>query len=136
MQITLLFFISLLSIKIITFAAEMNVSLVGKFVENNNTDDIFHDVFKSDPIIIVLIVFSTLNVIFIIFPLTLAFICYDYFGPHSERVILTRLISSMCETAIGYLLFVQLIDTSRYIFGPFSGEIVKNLYFLKVWSKK
>jgi len=102
----------------------MYLPTLGKSVESNHTEDIYYDVFKMNSIQIVLIIFSTLAAILIVFPLNAAFIWYDYFGPHSERVILNRLISSMCETDIAYLIFVQSIDTSRYLFGPFSGKTV------------
>ncbi len=101
----------------------MNLSIVSKCGEGNNTEDIYYEIFKINSIKLALIVFSMLSNSLIVFPLNVAFVWYDCFGQHSERVILNRLISSMCLTDIAYLIFVQSDDTLRYIFGPFSGDL-------------
>ena len=104
----------------------MNLTSRNELIVFRNDGDIYFGVFESDPFKIALVVLSTTLTIFFLFPLYIAFLWYDYFGPHSERVILNRLISSAYETALGYFIFVHFIDISRYIFGSFSGK----LYFL------
>jgi hypothetical protein len=117
----------------------MNSTWKIEFIEFRKDEDIYFSVFESDPIKITLIVLSTFLSIFFLVPLFIGFIWYDYFGPHSERVILNRLLSSLFETSLGYLIFVHSIDISRYIFGPFSGDFYQCLakkqivFYLIIW---
>jgi hypothetical protein len=106
---------------------KMNSTLKIEFIEFRKDEDIYFGVFESDPITITLIVLSTFLSIFFLIPLFIAFLWYDYFGPHSERVILNRLLSSLFETSLAYLIFVHSIDISRYVFGPFSGDSLEIL---------
>jgi hypothetical protein len=101
----------------------MNLTLRSELFVFRNDVDIYYGVYESDTVKIALVLLSITLTIFLLFPLFIAFLWYDYFGPHSERVIINRLISSMAETALGYFVFVHIIDISRYIFGPFSGKL-------------
>ena len=102
----------------------MNLTLSSDIIVCRNDGDIYFGVFESDTFKIALVALSTALTIFFLFPLFIAFVWYDYFGPHSERVIINRLISSMAETALGYFVFVHIIDILRYIVGPFSGKLI------------
>lgn len=109
-------------------SSKMNFTLKNELILFRNNGDIYYGVYETDQTKITLILFSIILTIFFIFPLSIAFLYYDYFGPQSERVILNRLISSLYETSLGYLIFVHLIDISRYIFGSFSGEIFIDIF--------
>jgi hypothetical protein len=98
---------------------KMNITLKSDFFESR---DSFSGVYENDLTRITLILFSSFFTICFLFPFLISFLWYCYFGPHSERVILNRLISSVVETLLGYLIFVHYIDIFRYIFGPFSGD--------------
>lgn len=104
-------------------AFNMNLTLSSDVILFRNDGDIYFGVYESDPFKIALVLLSITLSIFFLFPLFIAFIWYDYFGPHSERLILNRLISSMSVTALVYLIFVHFVDIARYIVGPFSGSI-------------
>jgi hypothetical protein len=101
----------------------MNWSLKSDVITFRNDGDINFGVFENNTLNIVLVTLSTILSIFFLVPLYIAFIRYDYYGPHSERVILNRLISSMSETVLCYLVFVHSIDILRYINGSFSGTL-------------
>ena len=106
----------------------MNMTLNNEIFESR---DNFSAVYENDQMRIVLVVFSTIATICFLFPLFIALLWYGYFGPHSERVMLNRLICSVFETALGYLIFVHCFDIARYIFGPFSGKNVVWRKFIK-----
>jgi hypothetical protein len=101
----------------------MNCTFTNEEVVFRNDGDAYFGVFESDSLRIALVMLSTIVLLFFLFPIYIVFIWYDYFGPHSERSILNRLISSLSETAMVFFIFVYFIDTSRYIFGPFSGKV-------------
>jgi hypothetical protein len=102
----------------------MNRTFQSELIVFRNDGDIYFGVFESDTFRIAIVIFSTIFSIFLLLPLDFAFLWYDYFGPHSERVIINRLMSSMSGTSIFYFIFVHFIDILRYIYGSLSGYFI------------
>jgi hypothetical protein len=99
----------------------MNWTFQSEVIVFRNDGDIYFGVFELNTFRHFLVIFSTIFSIFFLLPLDFAFLWYDYFGPHSERVIINRLMSAMSGTSIIYLIFVHFIDILRYIYGSLSG---------------
>ena len=80
--------------------------------------DYFASIFEYLPFKYIFIPLS-LTSSFLLLPLFYGIIWFERFGSDSKRLIFNRLTSSICWCSMAWIVFAQIPDVSRYLFGPF-----------------
>ena len=83
----------------------------------NSTKDYFNLAFESGPIKSGVIAAFFLSAIILI-PFIYGIIWYEHFGSDHKRILLNRLVSSICWSGIEYYTLVQGLEVLRYTVGP------------------
>ena len=84
---------------------------------NRSTVDFFSDAFQNGPLKTAAIITSLISVILLI-PSGYGIIWYERYGSDKKRILINRLMTSICWTGIEFYILVLPIEISRYIFGP------------------
>jgi len=84
---------------------------------NRSTADFFSTAFQNSPLKTTAIVTSLISVIFLISS-GYGIIWYERYGSDSKRILINRLVTSICWTGIEFYVLVLPMEIARYIFGP------------------
>ena len=90
--------------------------------------DFFSGVFEKDGVRIALIAISAITSLFLI-PFVTGVVMFECLN--SDQRIISRLVSSLATSYVTYLIFVQIPDIVRFIFGPLSENFCFCHYLLK-----
>ena len=84
-----------------------------------NKQDYFEDLVANSSIKIILITFAILSSLISI-PVIYGIIWFERFGSDMKRILINRLVSSVCWSFFGWMLLAQIPDMIRYFSRPFS----------------
>ena len=86
---------------------------------SNSTEDFFSGVFENRPSKIIFMTFTIVAIPAVLL-LLYSIIWYERFGLDVKRTIVNKLTSSFCWIAIQFVIFVNIPDLGRYLFGHYS----------------
>jgi hypothetical protein len=99
-----------------------NVTQTMDNFNNASSRDYFSAAFENGPVKIGIVVAYFISALVII-PGAYGVIWYEHFGSDHKRILLNRLVSSICWSGIEYYTLVQWIEVTRYTFGPLNETV-------------
>jgi len=97
-------------------------------IEINKSIDFFESAFRDGPIKTTAISVTLIFIAFLI-PIGYGIIWYERYGSDKKRILVNRLLTSLCWTGIVMHVVVTPIDILRYLYGPLP---VQFCYFLVI----